>query len=232
MTFLVIAGTVTVYGLTAAPLANWLKIAESSPQGILFAGAHPLIQDLAKTLQDDGFQVLLVDTNQRNIAAARMAGLPTCWASVLSGYVREEVDLGGIGRLLAMTPNDQLNALAAQEFAQVFGRAEVYQLPIRPAEVQRQQPVSAQHLGRLLFDPDATYSRLAQRFAAGAVVKKTTLSDEFDYAAFGDLYGDSALLLFLLDDSGKLTVATADAPPEPTPGQTLIALVDTPDAAT
>jgi len=231
VTFLVIAGTVAVYGLTAAPLANWLKIAESNPQGILFAGADPFIQDVAKTLKEEGYQGLLVDTNQRNIAAARMAGLPTCWASVLSGYVREEVDLGGIGRLLAMTPNDQLNALAAQEFAQVFGRAEVYRLPTRPAEMQRQQPVSSQHLGRLLFDPDATYSRLAQRFAAGAVVKKTTLSEEFDYAAFADLYGDSAILLFLVDDSGKLTVVTADAAADPAPGQTVIALVDRADDA-
>lgn len=231
VTFLVIAGTVTVYGLTAAPLAHWLKIAESNPQGIVFAGAAPLVRAIAAALQADGFPVLLVDTNRPNMAAARMAGLPTCWASVLSEYVREEADLGGIGRFLAMTPNDELNALAAGEFAEVFGRAEVYQLPTRSGETGRQEPLSAQHLGRVLFHGDATYSHLAQRFAGGSVVKTTTLTDEFDYGAFGDHYGDSAVILFSRDAAGKLTVSTADAPVTPGPGDTLISLVDPTAAA-
>ena len=47
--------------------------------------------------------MLLIDTNYRNIAVARMAGLPTYCASIVSEYVAEEIDLGGIGRLLAMT---------------------------------------------------------------------------------------------------------------------------------
>ena len=55
ITFVVIVGTVLVYGLTAAPLARWLQLADPHPQGILFAGADPVVRDIAKTLQDEGF---------------------------------------------------------------------------------------------------------------------------------------------------------------------------------
>jgi len=226
VTFLVIVGTVTVYGLTAAPLARWLKIADPDPQGILFAGAAPFVQAIAEAVQKAGFDVLLIDTNHRNIAAARMSGLPTCWANVLSEYVREEIDLGGIGRLAAMTPNDVVNALAAQQFSEFFGRAGVYQLAPKTAEADRRDPVSADRLGRVMFGPEVGYGRLAQRHAAGAVVKTTGLSDEFDYDAFRRHYGDSAIALMVIEENGTLTLGAEDQPLAPRPGQTLIALVD------
>ena len=38
------------------------------------------------------------------------------YASIGSEFVQEEIDLGGIGRLLAMTPNDEVNTLASMGF--------------------------------------------------------------------------------------------------------------------
>ncbi|NQU23154.1 MAG: sodium:proton antiporter, partial [Candidatus Nealsonbacteria bacterium] len=224
--FLVIVGTVAVYGLTAAPLARWLRIADPNPQGILFAGAAPFVQAIASAVQKAGYDVLLVDTGPRNIATARMAGLPTCWASVLSEYAREQIDLGGIGRLAAMTPNDVVNALAAREFAEVFGRAGVYQLAPRSADIDRQASISADRMGRVLFGSEYHYGRLAQRHAAGAVVKATKLTDEFDYDAFTDLYGRTAMVLMIIEETGALTVCAVDNPITPRAGQTLISLVD------
>jgi len=226
VTFLVIVGTVTVYGLTAAPLARWLKVADPNPQGILFAGAAPFVQAIAAAVKAQGHQVLLVDTNYSNIAAARMKGLPTCWANILSEYVREEIDFGGIGRLIAMTPNDMVNALASQQFTESFGRAEVYQLAVRATEADRQETLSQDRLGRVLFAPEATYGRLAQRLAAGAVVKATTLTNEFDYQAFCELYGKTAIVLFVITETGKLTISTVGNPVSPRSGQTLISIVD------
>ena len=48
VTFLVIVGTVTIYGLSAAPLAYRLGLAQRNPQGILFASAHPGARAIAK----------------------------------------------------------------------------------------------------------------------------------------------------------------------------------------
>lgn len=224
-TFLVIVGTVSVYGLSATPLSRWLKIADPAPQGVLFAGGDPLPRALAKMLHDEGYQVMLVDTNHQNISAARMEGLTTCWASVLSEYAREEIDFGGIGRLLAMTSNDEVNSLAVQEYIEVFGRSEVYQIPPKKIESGRQEQVSPHRLGRLLFGADVNYVFLAQCFEAGWTVKKTPLTPEFDYRAFREHYRDAAVVLFVIDEARKLRISTANEPLRPEQGQTLISLV-------
>ena len=230
LTFLVIVTTVAVYGLSAAPLARFLKLATANPQGILFAGAATWIRRIAKALQDEGITVMLVDTNFRNIAAARLEGLPGRCASIVSEYM-EEVDLGGIGRLLAMTPNDDLNTLSAIEFAPEFGRANVYQLAYRETMPARRDSGSTQMSGRYLFHNDATYSQLTYRDVAGAVIKKTQITDEFTYEDFKIRHGDTALLLFVINEAKQLLISTAKDPLKPKSGQTVIALVDPQPAA-
>lgn len=226
-TFLVIVVTVTVYGLTLAPLARWLGLSGENPQGILFAGASPAVREIAKAVQEEDFPVLLVDTNPGNNAATRMAGLPVAYASVGSEYVQEEIDLGGIGRLLAMTPNDEVNTLAAMGFVERFGRAEVYQVAVSESSSDRTEHVGAYRRGRTLFDRPISIGQLEQRFAAGGRVKKTTLTDDFTYDDFLTRYGESALVLFRTDVSGKkLLVATEESETSPRPGQKVIALVD------
>ncbi len=228
ITFLVIVGTVVVYGLTAAPLARRLKLADPDPQGVLFVGAEPLARAMALMLGAEGYQVFMVDTNHRNISAARMAGLPCLCGGILSEYVHEMLDLGGIGRLLAMTSSSEVNTLATREFDHIFGRAGVYQFPPPPVASKRQEEISQHLRARPLFDPKATYLSLEERFAEGAIVKKTAITDEFTYDDFRALYGNTAMPLFLIEPSGALTVCTADKKPAPQSGQAVIALVDPP----
>jgi NhaP-type Na+/H+ or K+/H+ antiporter len=228
LTFLVIVGTVAVYGLTAAPLARWLGLADGKAQGILFAGADAWVRKLAELLQEEDFQVLLVDTNRQNIAKARLAGLPTACANILSEHAREEIELGGIGRVLAVTSNDEVNSLAALEFVETFGSQNAYQLPTEE-ETEGHRAAASLHLrARSLFAPAATHAQLSLRIAFGAVLKKTTLTEEFTYENFQAMYGENALVLFLIEESGELTVCTADNPPTPKSGQKLICLVDEP----
>jgi len=230
VTFLVIVGTVAIYGLTSSPLARWLRVSDTNAQGVLFAGAEPWIRDLAAVLSDHSFPVLLVDTNYSNIAAARMAGLPADCCSILSEHAREELDLSGIGRLLAVTANDEVNALAVGEFAPTLGRAHVYQLsPANPTAGRR---ISVGHhlRGRALFGAEVHHDALIRRMKAGARIKKTNLTEEFTFTDFQDLYGESAVMLFLVENGNKLRVCAEDEPLTPQPGHTVIALVDPSDA--
>ena len=226
MVFLVIIGSVTVYGLTLAPLSRWLGLSGENPQGILFAGASPAVREIALAVQNEGLPVLLVDTNPSNNAAARMAGLPMAYASIGSEFVQEEIDLGGIGRLLAMTPNDEVNTLAAMGFTERFGRAEVYQVAAVESSSGRTESVGAYRRGRTLFDKPITVEQLEKRFAAGATIKKTLLTPDFTLDDFLARYGESALLLFCLEENGKLLIATDENDMLPRPGQKLVALVD------
>lgn len=222
--FAVIVGTVTVYGLTAAPLARYLGIANPARRGFLIVGASPIARAIGKALQEDRFEVLLVDTNQDNISAARLAGLPTYFGSANSEEVFERIQLSGIGRLLALTPSERANALAVSRFARLFGRAETYQFSSSPNEHGgRSEKVSHEQRGRPLFAPDVTYADLALRADAGATVKRTKLTDQFNLAQFRAA-NPGAIPLFLLDPSGALTVLAADGQATPRPGQTLISL--------
>jgi hypothetical protein len=224
--FLVIVGTVTVYGLSAAPLGRWLKVAQPNPQGVLLVGAHHWGQAIGATLQDEGYQVLLIDTNRGNIAAARLAGLPAHCASILSEYIVDELELGGLGRLVALTPNDEVNSLATLHFIETFGRAEVYQLPPKAGGHRRRETVSEPLRGRLLFGGKTTYAYLNDRFRRGAVIKRTPLTEQFDFYTFQELYNGQAVPLFLIDENNRLLIFTQDNQPTPQAGQVLISLVD------
>jgi NhaP-type Na+/H+ or K+/H+ antiporter len=224
LTFIVIAGTVTIYGLSASPLARWLKVAEPDPQGVLIVGGHNWARAIATALHKEGFKVLMVDTNWANISAARMAGVSTFYGNILSQYTLDEIELGGIGRLIALTSDNKYNSLATLQLANDLGRSAVYQLPA--AGEEHEKKAVSQHLrGRLLFASNATYGYLAEQFNSGATVRTTELKEEFNYNAFKEYYGESALPLFLIDQSGKMTVFTVDNPPKPKPGQKLISII-------
>lgn len=224
VTFLVIVSTVAIYGLLAGPLARWLGLADSNPQGVLFAGADPWVRSLAKLLQEAEVQVLLVDTNYSHVAEARMQGLPAHCASILSEFVEEEMDLSGLGRLLAVTPDEQVNALAVHEMAHIFGRRNVYQ--ISPDSSGSGRRSVGEHLrGRLLFHEGLGSAQLTKRLLEGSVVKKTTLGDEFDYEDFQQMYGEAAVVLFIIDVKQNLRVCAANESISPESGDTLVALV-------
>jgi D-arabinose 1-dehydrogenase-like Zn-dependent alcohol dehydrogenase len=224
--FAVIVSTCAVYGLTALPLARRLGLSQANPQGVLIIGAHDWARAMAAALQEAGHKVLLVDTNYANLQAARMQGLETFYGSALSEEVHEDLDLQGIGKLLALTSNDEVNSLAALEYAESFGRAQVYQLPLRAKPQQGSDTVSRELRGRLLFSPQADFSTLTSHFAAGATIKATPLTAEFNYRSYQSKYGESALPLFLVDETGtKLQVFSLDRPLAPQPGQTVISLI-------
>jgi hypothetical protein len=227
--FLVIVGTVTVYGLFSPILARVLGVAAPNPQGMLLIGASQWVRELAAVLQDQGIKVVLADSNWANVAAARHLGLRTFHTNVLTEGALDqiEIELDGVGRLLALTSNDEVNALATIHFADLFDRSQMFQLAPETGERDDRHHGIPLHLrGRFLFRKDATHSQLTRRFRQGAVVKRTRLTEQFDFRAFVDRHGESAIPLFAIRESGGVAVVTVTDPPALKPGQTLISIVD------
>jgi len=228
LTFLVIVVTVAFYGLTAGPVARRLGISERDPQGVLFVGAGPLARALAGQLQAHGFSAALVDRDPQKIAAAREAGLYAVQEDALSESLLDEIDLAGIGRLMAVTGNDEVNSLAVLEYQDLFGRARVYQLP--PNRQADGHSGQAPHLrGRLLFNKATTSAYIAQQLEQGAKVQATKLRPDLDYPAFQSLHGSRAVPLMLLNERREAVIYTGDYQPLPAVGQTLISLVPPPE---
>ncbi len=222
-TFFVIIGTVALYGLTAPWVARRLGLAKEHPQGVLFLGGHYWVRNMAKVLHDEGFPVMLVDNNRHNVSAARMDGIPAFYASIFADHVLDRVEISGIGKLMAMTTNDDVNSLAALHFAPLFGRSQAYQLM---PEDEKQLDAQSRHLrGRFLFGKGLTHAALTQRFTEEAVLKKTRLSEAFGVEQLMAQYGGQVLPLFLITTEGNLQVLAADGKIKPQPGQTLVSLV-------
>jgi len=164
--FLVIIGTIVVYGFVAGPAARWLGLAEAQANGVLIAGAHAVARGLGSELDRRNIKTLLVDTDPYNVTRAIATGLPARRMSVLAEEANHDLDLRGIGRLLAFTSNDEVNALATARFARVFGRREVFQLT--PTKRRNgDSSVPEEFLGRVVGIDGLSYATLDERSRQG-----------------------------------------------------------------
>ena len=227
VTFLVIVGTITFSGLAAGPVARMLGLAKLDPQGILIVGAHEWARKIAEVLKGEGLSVVMIDTNRRNINAAKMAGISAHLGSVLADEVLEEIDLTETKRALALTPNDEANALAAVHLVEQYSRQDVFQLtPDRMGVMEEKSAKSHDLHGRYLFDEKITFAELTVRFGMGHVLKTSKMTETYNYEKFREHYGEDALPLFILTETGGLTTITAGAKVDPQPGQRLVSLVN------
>lgn len=223
LTFLVIITTVSVYGLSATPLARRLGLAVTNPQGALIIGAGAFARAVAQALQRAGITSVLVDANRHSVSEAKLAGLTAVYANALDEDAEEHLPLGGIGRMLALTPNDEVNSLAVLHYAELFGRSGCYQLAGRKGG--KVEGASNNLRGRTLFGSQATYGELGSQLRTGFEVRGTPLTAEFDQQAWRGHHGAQALPLFQVSSEGTLTVLTDEEEPDVGPGAVLIGLV-------
>ena len=222
LVFLVIVTTVLLQGGTAKWVARWLGVAEADPQGFLMVGANPFSCELAEVLQRAGVVVRLVDVNHNKVAEARLRGLNAIQGNILSAFVEDDVDLTGVGRLLALTNNDEANALACKHFEDEFGSVNVFQLP--PTLGQRAgEQFNQPQLGRLLFGRTATFATLHAALEQGGKIRVTPLTEQFTWDAFRQRHGDGALPLMALRKNA-VVVATVNFPLAPPPGWSVVSL--------
>lgn len=173
--FLVIIGTILCYGFVAGPAARALGLAEARANGVLIVGAHPIGRGIAKELADLDIATLLVDTDPYNVTRSVAIGLPARRLSVLTEDATHELDLRGIGRILALTSNDEVNALATSRFARVFGRRETFQLA--PSAQRSSGALPQDLLGRIVGISGLDFATLDERMRQGWRVRSAPADD-------------------------------------------------------
>ena len=225
VTFMAIIGTVAIYGLGATPLARWLGLADNNSSGVLIVGADAWVREFALELHRLQIPVVMVDTNFNKVAEAKMAGLNAHCVNIANEHARDGLPLGGIGQMLAMTTNNEVNTFAVRECRNLFGRANVYQLTF---DEKSRRTVDKALTGRDLFGEGLNHRVLADRIASGWKLKATRISEEFTFQDFVSQRGNLELLC-VIDEEKRLTLDTIDEPLEPKSMQTVIALVKTTD---
>lgn len=223
LTFTIIIGTVTLQSATSRWFARALGVMDPDPDGLLIIGANNVSRKIAAALSSLGLKIILTDTNWDNIKAARMEGLTTYFGNPISEHADQFLDLTGIGRLLALSPQPELNALATVGFRSEFGRNEVYTLSASGEKTEK-KTISTKHRGYTLFSDDSTYSKLASTLSRGATIKVTNLTDDFDFSALLGQDRKRIMPMFALNPEGKLKIFTTSEMLNPQPGWQVISL--------
>ncbi|MGN2242793.1 cation:proton antiporter [Frateuria sp. GZRR33] len=225
LVFILIIGTVVLQSATARPLARWLGVAEPEPRGVLIYGSDEVARAVGKALADAGFRVVLADDAWDGIRLARMEGMATFFGNPASPHAERNLDLTGLGRLLAMSTHRERNSLACVHYRREFGREKVYRLRnLAPHEATDRAAIAGNLLAPPLFGEEMTHARFGELLAAGWRIKSTRLTPAFGWSDFTERNGAQSVLLFGVDEKGNLRVASAKRLLEPKAGWLAIAL--------
>jgi NhaP-type Na+/H+ or K+/H+ antiporter len=211
--FVVIFGTVVLYGLTAAPVARLLGVAEHGGTLVLVVGGNVMARTVAEALKRAGVGVRLWAGRADQQAAARAAGLDADRGRMLVDAVTREAELEEVTDALLVTGSDDFNALAAAELRAELGHGRVFRVAPDPEAVDLAAPPNEPGiLGRA----GLTFAELHRRLDAGAQIVQVGAAER--------PAGDSEVVLFVVTAGGALRVATGDGPPATRAGDTTIAL--------
>ncbi len=128
LAFHVITGTIVFYSVFSGLIAWILKVHEEKADGFLILGANPFGLAFGEELRKTGVRVTFLDTNPYFCHDAREKGFQAFNGSGFERDYIESLDLKGIGRMVALTPNHEVNVLSCQAISKFLGRNKVFRV--------------------------------------------------------------------------------------------------------
>jgi NhaP-type Na+/H+ or K+/H+ antiporter len=120
LVFLTILMTVFIQGLTAKWVAKGLKITSSESTGAVIVGCNTLGRLIGRLFQEQGENVVLIDTDARACEQAEEDGLTVMQSSGLDTKILQEAGIESMGTFLVLTNNSEVNLVLAQRAAEEF----------------------------------------------------------------------------------------------------------------
>jgi hypothetical protein len=147
-----------------------------------------------------------------------MQGLSAYYGNPITEDSAQNLELAGLGRMLALSADPARNALAAMHYRHEFGQERVYGLRVQDLEdLPDRLRIAGEFLGRELFAVDVSYTTLADRLHQGQTLRATRLSEAFGFEDLMHQSAAQAIALFAIDPKGRLQVFTSNHPPSPRP---------------
>ncbi len=198
--FALVAATVVAHGFTIRPLAKLFDLTLQAPPGVLLAGGSDWSVALAKLLKEANVPVLVTDRNWFRLRRARQEEIPTFYGEILSETAEHTIDHNYYTYLLAVSDNDDYNALICTDYAPEFGRNNVLQLSRYVGSEKLSLPETI--TGRVLAE-GMSYDAFSSRYREGWVFRKTDLSEEFTLDNFRETRPES-IILAVIKPSGTV----------------------------
>jgi NhaP-type Na+/H+ or K+/H+ antiporter len=217
VTFLVIVATVTLYGLTASPVARLLRVTRPARTRPLLVGGVPWVIELGRTLASAGLDVLMWAGLEKQRDDIRKAGLELAPGELLAAATGRGAQLEGVTAVLLLTGEDDFNALASATLQGNLA-GPVY----RVAAPLHSSGVVAPYTGdEVLFGEPLTRVAISTRHHQGARIVRRPA---------GEAVPDGYDLLFVVRADGRLAPVTQHGRPAPNAGDTLVLLGPTSSA--
>ncbi len=192
-TYSVIVATVLFQGGTAGILASILDLRRKNPMGWLIVGAHSFGRGIAAFIRDSAKRkVVLMDTNRKNIQSAVAEGFTVLEADARDIATNENNPaIQGVGNLLALTDNEDLNERLCALWSDVFEKKNLFKWSSYPA--------TRESYGISVFQTLPKPSLISSEIIMDEAHMETRLSDgRFDFAGASE---------FCLAVSGKSSFA-------------------------
>lgn len=229
LAFVMIIGTVVFQSLTTKAVASRLGVRNPEPNGVLIVGANHVAQQIGLSLKSAGVRVILVDRSAQHVKEARQNGLKTFYGHVTSAHAENHLDLTGIGRVIAVSRNQDLNSLAALHFRNEFGIANIYLVNQSAEAADEPGEVSGDLVAfQFLFSPEHTYQHLSNSLRAGARIGLFEVGED-DSGQLASALLPNAQYLFAINTDGRTFVYTADDAPSIDVGWKLLYLSERSD---
>ncbi len=126
-TYSVIITTIVIEGLLANRVAILLGLKRPESIGWLIVGAHEFSRRLANYFVKSGLPVVVIDSNMQAVKAlAARSNINAYQRDARDPAIFEDEKLMGMGNVLALTDNEDLNLVICSRLAEVTGRDNAY----------------------------------------------------------------------------------------------------------
>jgi NhaP-type Na+/H+ or K+/H+ antiporter len=215
VTFLVIVMTVSIYGLSAVPVAKKLGVRQVVEPFFLVVGGQPWVMDVARALGQSGVGVMMAAPSQDERDQIKRAGLELAprgaLADVLVGGNEIPSELESMIGVLLLSDEDGFNTLASTVLA-AHPRLPVYRLAPHAGGFGG---TWAKYDNAATLFPQLTEENITRRYQAGSRVTAKTADGALP---------DGNDLLFLIGHDKHLKPVTTSRAPRPEPGDTAVVL--------
>ncbi len=207
LVFLIVLGTVLLNATTANIVAKALKVIQQASDGILLVGGNKASRLIAKYLQDNGRNVVIVDNSSSNIAEANNEGLNAYKYDIYNEDLNENFEFNDIGFMLGLTGSHEVNTYALEKFSEDLGELGAYRL-ISTHEMKNPSLIS----DKGLFSNTDDYINVSEVARDFPSINEINIESQHQLDELMKvIYKQASTIpLFFKDDTGSLSVLTAN----------------------
>ena len=206
LVFMIVMGTVLLNATTARFFAKITGVFLKNSNGILIVGASEVSQLIGIYLKNNNRHVVLIDSNQTNIAKAKSLGIEALMTDIYSDSLEDNIELNDIGFLMALTASADINKYAIHKFKNHFGENGAFRLV---TEEEKNDPTKNPKEGLFSHTDDfALLTRTAQDYP---IINEVLIIDKPHYNKLIEqtIINKNTIPLFLKDKKGALTIISS-----------------------